>query len=128
MKSFVSILVLCIIVQLTYAQNIKNNTGQTKQIWLDDLAIQTFSEGIRPVSAKSNYSHDSMRIKGVYYDRGIGAQSPCVLVFSLNKNATAHSGRQNDPYPHNSPFDSCFGIKNGSLSYSYVHQKQADFL
>ena len=32
-----------------------------------------------------------MRIKGVHYKRGIGAQSPCVLVFSLNKNAKRFS-------------------------------------
>ena len=59
----------------------------TQTVWLDDLPIQTFSEGMRPVSAKTNYSHDTMRIKGVKYFRGVGAQSPCVLAFLLNGHA-----------------------------------------
>jgi alpha-galactosidase len=56
-------------------------------IWLDDLPIQTYSEGMRPVSAKTNYSHDTMRINGVRYARGVGAQSPCVLPFLLSGHA-----------------------------------------
>ena len=56
-------------------------------VWLDDLPIQTYSEGMRPVSAKSNYSHDTMRINGVKYTRGVGAQSPCVLPFLLSGHA-----------------------------------------
>ena len=59
----------------------------THTLWLDDLPIQTFSEGIRPVSAKTNYAHDTMRIKGIKYSRGVGAQSPCVLSFFLDKHA-----------------------------------------
>ena len=56
-------------------------------VWLDDLTIQTYSEGMRPVSAKTNYSHDTMRINGVRFSRGVGAQSPCVLAFFLDKHA-----------------------------------------
>ena len=63
------------------------SSQQTHTVWLDDLPIQTFSEGMRPVSAKTNYSHDTMRINGVKFQRGIGAQSPCVLAFLLNGNA-----------------------------------------
>lgn len=59
----------------------------THTVWLDDLPIQTFSEGIRPVSAKSNYSHDTIRIKNTKFTRGIGAQSPCVIAFLLNGHA-----------------------------------------
>ena len=58
-----------------------------KTLYLDDLQIQTYSEGIRPVSAKSNYAHDTMRINKEFFFRGVGAQSPCVLVFMLNGNA-----------------------------------------
>ena len=60
------------------------SSQQTHTVWLDDLPIQTFSEGMRPVQAKTNYSHDTMRINGVKFQRGIGAQSPCVLPFLLN--------------------------------------------
>ena len=90
MKKITSLIVYFLFVNALIAQNNLSQTN-TKLIWFDDLQIQTFSEGIRPVSAKSNYSHDSMRIKGVHYKRGIGAQSPCVLVFSLNKNAKRFS-------------------------------------
>ncbi len=64
---------------------------QTTTVWLDDLPIQTFSEGIRPVQAKQNYSHDTLRINGTRYARGLGAQSPCVLAFDLGKKATRFS-------------------------------------
>ncbi|KAA9354768.1 NPCBM/NEW2 domain-containing protein [Larkinella humicola] len=81
-KSFT---VLCLfIATATYAQ-------KTSTVWLDDLLIQTFSEGIRPVTAKRNYSNDSMRINRTYYRRGVGAQSVSVLAFYLKKNATRFS-------------------------------------
>ncbi|WP_332367567.1 NPCBM/NEW2 domain-containing protein [Spirosoma telluris] len=64
---------------------------QTTTVWLDDLPIQTFSEGLRPVQAKHNYSNDTLRINGTRYARGLGAQSPCVLAFDLGKKATRFS-------------------------------------
>ena len=70
---------------ITSALIVEAQSGQT--VWLDDLPIQTYSEAMRPVSAKYNYSHDTMRINGVKYSRGIGAQSPCVLAFFLDKHA-----------------------------------------
>lgn len=60
---------------------------QTNTIWLDDLPIQTFSDGIRPVEAKSNYGKDTMSVKGVKYLRGVGAQSISVITFNLDKQA-----------------------------------------
>jgi len=57
------------------------------KVWLDDLPIQTFSNSIRPVQAKTNYSHDSILINKIFYKRGIGAQSVCILSFYVNKNA-----------------------------------------
>jgi alpha-galactosidase len=59
----------------------------TKTIWVDDLPIQTFSTSIRPVQAKTNYSHDSIYINKKFYERGIGAQSVCILSFYLDKHA-----------------------------------------
>jgi alpha-galactosidase len=64
---------------------------QIKTVWLDDLLIQTFSEGLRPVQAKKNYTNDTLRLNGQSYFRGLGAQSPCVLAFLLNKQATRFS-------------------------------------
>ncbi|WP_259014597.1 NPCBM/NEW2 domain-containing protein [Emticicia fluvialis] len=60
---------------------------QTQTIWLDDLPIQSFSEGLRPAVGKKNYQGDTLRINGRRYSRGIGAQSPCVLAFALNGHA-----------------------------------------
>lgn len=67
------------------------NVYAQKQVWLDDLPIQAFSSSIRPVQAKTNYARDSMLINGVYYQRGIGAQSVCIISFYLNKKAKRFS-------------------------------------
>ncbi|MEY2836227.1 MAG: hypothetical protein RLZZ557_1889, partial [Bacteroidota bacterium] len=53
-------------------------------IYLHQLPIQSFSEGIRPVKAGTNYQGDSMRIAGQYFSNGIGLQSVSVLPFQLN--------------------------------------------
>ncbi|WP_337041952.1 NPCBM/NEW2 domain-containing protein [Emticicia sp. 17c] len=63
----------------------------TKVVWLDDLQIQSYSEGLRPVQAKRNYSNDTLRMSGKKYERGLGAQSPCVLAFALNQKAKRFS-------------------------------------
>lgn len=56
-------------------------TQSEKNVWLDDLPVQSFSSSIRPVQAKTNYAHDSLMIKGNYYQRGVGAQSVCIFLF-----------------------------------------------
>ena len=83
MPKLFTVLFLCVAFG-AYAQ-------KTHTVWLDDLVIQTYSEGIRPVQAKRNYSGDTLRINGTKYARGLGAQSPCVLAFDLNKKATRFS-------------------------------------
>lgn len=65
----------------------QNNTS----LFLDDLSLQTYSEGIRPVIAKLNYLKSTIKIQGVPYSRGFGAQSPCVLSFMLDGNASRFS-------------------------------------
>jgi len=60
---------------------------ETHTVWLDDLPIVTFSEGLRPVNVKHNYTGDTLRINAVNYFRGLGAQSICVIPFYLNNNA-----------------------------------------
>ena len=60
----------------------------TSTVWLDDLPIQTFSEGLRPVEAKASYAKDTIQIQGQRFLRGIGGQSPMILAFYLNKKAT----------------------------------------
>ena len=66
-------------------------TNKTTNIWLDDLKIKTFSEGIPSVSAKKNQAGDSIFIAGKYFERGIGVQSVSVLSFLLNGKAEQFS-------------------------------------
>lgn len=52
--------------------------------WLDELPLQLFSEGLRPVKAGRNYSGDTMRMAGVRHLRGLGLQSVSVMPFQLD--------------------------------------------
>jgi len=79
-KTWLVLLISIFVSSRTYTQSLK-------KVWLDDLDIQSFSQSIRPVQAKTNYSHDSIYINGNFYKRGIGAQSVCILFFQLNKHA-----------------------------------------
>jgi alpha-galactosidase len=58
-----------------------------QELWLDDLPIQTYSEGLRPVIAKQSYIKDTIRLQGQKFSRGLGAISPVVLAFILEKKA-----------------------------------------
>lgn len=60
---------------------------QTNTVWLDDLSIRTFSEGIPAVLAKTSGSGDSIRMNGIFFSRGIGVNSTSVLTFLLDGNA-----------------------------------------
>ncbi len=71
--------------------SLTTSAQRTRVVWLDDLLIQTYSEGIRPVAVRKNYSGDTLRINGKKFDRGLGAQSPCVLAFLLNGQARRFS-------------------------------------
>lgn len=64
---------------------------QNNTVWLDDLPIASFSEGIRPVEAKRSYAKDTMQVKGIKYERGVGVQSLSILSFLLDANATHFS-------------------------------------
>jgi hypothetical protein len=47
-------LLLCLVLTVNiFAQS-------TSTVWLDDLPIQTFSEGLRPVEAKASYAKDTI--------------------------------------------------------------------
>jgi alpha-galactosidase len=82
-----SILVFAFVFTLCQSGKAQN----TKTLFFDDLPLQTYSEGIRPVSTKSNYWKNTIKIKGVPFSRGFGAQSPAVLSFMLDGNAKKFS-------------------------------------
>ncbi|MEP6746884.1 MAG: NPCBM/NEW2 domain-containing protein, partial [Bacteroidota bacterium] len=79
-KLFVLLFMELCFTQISHAQ--ENTT-----VWLDDLAIKSFSGGIPSVAGKTNAGNDSMRINGFTYHRGIGVQSLSTLSFFLQGNA-----------------------------------------
>src|SRR5690606_16554727 len=80
MKNFVSELVLVVFFALTACQ-------QPKTVWLDDLKIRTFSDGIPSVAAKTTASGDTMKIAGNLFSRGVGVQTISALSFQLSGEA-----------------------------------------
>jgi alpha-galactosidase len=81
--------------------------GQAKnQIWLDDLGIKSFSEGIPAVVPRTNAAGDSMRIKGAFFNRGVGVNGVSILAFFLDGKATSFTAlvgvddRGNKDLPH----------------------------
>lgn len=67
------------------------NAQQTTQLWLDDLPIKSFSEGIPAVLPNTTAAGDSMFIKGTYFNRGVGVGSTSILAFYLDGKATEFS-------------------------------------
>ena len=82
-----SVFYFAVVLTLSYSTKAQN----TKTLFFDDLPLQTYSEGIRPVSTKSNYWKNTIKINGVAYSRGFGAQSPAVLSFMLDGKAESFS-------------------------------------
>jgi alpha-galactosidase len=60
-------------------------------IWLDDLKIKSYSEGIPAVLGKTNAAGETMMIRGVRYERGVGVNGISILAFYLNGNASEFS-------------------------------------
>ncbi|HWB92236.1 MAG TPA: GH92 family glycosyl hydrolase, partial [Puia sp.] len=61
----------------------------TRAVWLDDLAIGTYSEDIRPISLRTSYkSADSLQIGGHRYGRGLGVQSLSAILLGLHGRAS----------------------------------------
>lgn len=63
------------------------NAQPAATVWLDNLNLPSFSEGIPSVSAKKNAGGDSLMLKGSYFERGVGVQSLSVLSFFLDGHA-----------------------------------------
>nr|WP_299417796.1 NPCBM/NEW2 domain-containing protein [uncultured Emticicia sp.] len=85
MNRFVLIFLISCLYQISlFAQ-------KPKSIWLDDLPIKSFSEGIPSVSAKTNAGGDSIRMNGKLFKHGVGVSSTSVLSFFLDGHATEFS-------------------------------------
>jgi len=63
----------------------------TSTIYLDDLDVKKYSEGIQSVVTKTNMRGDSMLINRKHYKHGIGVESTSVIPFYLKGQATSFS-------------------------------------
>ncbi len=61
---------------------------QLNKLWLDDLGIKSFSEGIPSAEAKTSAGGGQIKIGGIPFGRGVGAQTISVLSLFLDKQAT----------------------------------------
>ncbi|MFN3490200.1 MAG: NPCBM/NEW2 domain-containing protein, partial [Emticicia sp.] len=84
MKNLLFLIIILVVSLNTYSQ-------KTKSIWLDDLKIKSFSEGIPAVLGKTNAGGDSIRMNGKLYKHGVGVSSTSVLSFFLDGHATEFS-------------------------------------
>jgi alpha-galactosidase len=64
------------------------NAQTSKTVWMDDLSIDKFSEGIRPVKARTNYLTKTISIGSMSYQRGVSGITP--FVFSIYLKGNAH--------------------------------------
>jgi len=85
MNRFVLILLISCLYQISLLAQ------KPKAIWLDDLPIKSYSEGIPSVLAKTNAGGDSIRMNGKLFKHGIGVSSTSVLSFFLDGHATEFS-------------------------------------
>jgi len=84
MKNLLFLIIILLVSLNTYSQ-------KTKSIWLDNLKIKSFSEGIPAVLGKTNAGGDSIRMNGKLYKHGVGVSSTSVLSFFLDGHATEFS-------------------------------------
>ncbi|MBS1655891.1 MAG: NPCBM/NEW2 domain-containing protein, partial [Bacteroidetes bacterium] len=71
-----------------------NGTAQQgKHIWLDELDVKSFSEGIPGISTNANASGAPMKIAGNTFTRGVGVQAFSVLAFFLDGNGEQFSAK-----------------------------------
>ncbi|MFN6020063.1 MAG: NPCBM/NEW2 domain-containing protein, partial [Bacteroidota bacterium] len=95
--------------------------------WLDDLEIQTFSEGLRPVKAKKNYESHPLKVNKLSFQRGVGAQSPCVLAFNLDKKALRFQAKiGNDDEGNPALSLSYYVLGDGKILFEKKNMKMGD--
>lgn len=66
---------------------IESFAQKTSEVWLDDLAIATFSEGISGVNQKTNGASEPLQLGNTLYSRGLGIHSTGVLYFLMDGDA-----------------------------------------
>ncbi len=84
MKKIVSrsIITFCLINSFLAASSQQKNT-----LWLDELDVKYFSEGIPGINTNTNQGGGPMKIGGKDYSRGVGVQAVSVIPFLLDGHA-----------------------------------------
>ena len=77
--------------QISSSKTPKNDFLTPRLIWLDELPVKSFSEGIPGILTKTNQGGDSMRMAGITYTHGIGVASTSIISFLLEGKATEFS-------------------------------------
>ncbi len=82
MKNSIKYFILAATISVFYS--CKENTSK---LWLDDLKLESFAQGIRPFKTKTNYRNDTISINGIHFQRGVGGITPSIFSFDINGNA-----------------------------------------
>ena len=77
--------------QISSSKTPKNDFLTPRLIWLDELPVKSFSEGIPGILTKTNQGGDSIRMAGITYTHGIGVASTSIISFLLEGKATEFS-------------------------------------
>ncbi len=99
---------------------------KTTELWLDDLPISSFSDGIPSVFGKSRGA-DSFQMSNIKYCRGLGINTTGVLVFELNGHAlefTALAGP--DDKANAAMVASFYVIGDKKILFSSIDMKAGD--
>lgn len=75
-----------IVFLLSLFSGIVSDAQSTTSVYLDELAIATFSEGIPSVNQKTNGAGEPMQLGNIHYERGLGVHSTGVLYFLMDGN------------------------------------------
>lgn len=71
--------------------SINTRAQKSTVVWLDELDISSFDEGIRQPQKNTNYRGGPLSIAGQEYERGIGAHATSIIFINLNGKATKFS-------------------------------------
>jgi alpha-galactosidase len=100
---------------------------KTSIVWLDDLPIEEYNQGIRPIKTKASYKNTTISIAGVQYERGIGSITTNVISFFLEgkaKRFTAFVG-MDDAVTKNTPVK-FYVVADGKVLFESDEMKVGD--
>ncbi|HVZ24621.1 MAG TPA: NPCBM/NEW2 domain-containing protein, partial [Sediminibacterium sp.] len=82
-----------ILIVLSFFIAFSTNAQPTQVLWLDDLPIPVYSEGIPAVVLRSSAGNTPLQLGGQSYTRGLGVHSTSVLSFMLEGKGVSFSAK-----------------------------------